>query len=283
MNEGQKILLKSFMLFGVLSFVLLAFGFFVYPNLDTVQKKVEQQKYDVLSVVDQENPYAFECPGNYKTVNVPEDFSTIQEAINSVRTEAIINVAPGVYNETIVLRPNICLIAQDYGKTEIQGFSDTVIKAKNNNQIKNFIITSLGKADVGISVINAEMVNISVNSFNNLKYGVLSKQDSKVSINSNSFRNVDFAITIEDSAFFAMQNNIEVRNIGVNISNSEGEIIGKVINGGQYGVKCNNSKVFFDRNIFKNQSVVAIELSLTGDYELGNNFFENVNEEILYK
>ncbi len=282
MNEGQKIFFNSLVVFCVLCLSLLGFGFFVYPNLDISKQKGTEPVSEVLSVIDQQNPYAFVCPESFKKIHVPADHPTIQEAIDSVTSGAIINVAPGVYNEALVLKENVCLVAEEFGRTEIQGFSETVIEAKSNTQIKNFTISSIGNAEVGVSVVNAEMVNIEINSFNNFQYGVLSKGDSKLSVNANSFRNVDYAISLQDSLFFATQNNIESRKIGVEIINSGGEIIGKVIVGGEYGIKAKNSNVFLDKNILKNNSVAGMQLCLEGDYEIGNNFFDNVGEEILY-
>lgn len=282
MNEGVKILVNSLVVFFVLLLGSLSFGFFVYPNLDLGQENEREPVSEVLSVVDQQNPYAYECPGDFPVLKVPVDYPNIQEAIDSTTSGAIISVAPGLYNEVIVLRPNICLIAEEFGKTEIQGFSSTVIEANNNTQVKNFLITSLGKAEKAIDIVNGENVNIESNAFDNFKYGVFVNQNSKVSVNNNVFQNTEVGIFLQESLFFTQENRIEVTQTGLEILNSEGEILKKTIVGGEYGVKAINSNLFLDKNIFQNQSLAGMQLCGEGDYEIGHNFFDNTNEEILY-
>ncbi len=282
MNKGQKILLDSLLIFGVVSFAFLAFGFFVYPNFFVHEKAEVLPATEVLSVFDQQNPYAFECPDSFPVVHIPNDYPTIQEGIDSVNTGSVIKVAPGVYNEHIVLKSNVCLIGEEFGKVELQGFNDTVIVASGNNQIKNFLIKSLGRSEIGVLVSGAEGVNIHVNSFENFQNAILANEFSKISVNSNVFTNVDNAITLKESMFFVSQNNIEASNIALHSAFSEGEFLGQVINGGEYGVKAENSTIFFNANIFKNHSRAGMQLCENGEYEIGDNFFNNTNEEILY-
>ncbi len=282
MNEGVKILVNSLTVFLVVLFASLSFGFFVYPNFDFGGESEREPVSEVLSVVDQQNPYAYECPGNFPVLKVPTDFPSIQQAIDSATSGAIISVAPGLYNEVIVLRPNVCLIAEKFGKTEIQGFSSTVIETSSNTQIKNFLITSLGKAEKAINIVNGQNVNIESNAFDNFKYGVFVTQDSKVSVNNNVFQNTDVGIFLQESMFFTQENRIEISQTGLEILDSEGEILKKTIVGGEYGVKATNSNIFFDKNIFQNQSLAGMQLCTEGDYEIGHNFFDNANEEILY-
>ena len=282
MNKGQKILLDSLLIFVVLSFALLSFGFFVYPNLVVHEQEEVLPATEVLSVFDQQNPYVFECPNTFRVVNIPGDFPTIQEGIDSVNTGAIIKVAPGVYNEHLVLKSNVCLIGEEFGKVEIQGFDDTVIEAKGNNQIKNFFIKSLGRSKVGILVSGTDVVNIHVNSFDNFENAIVVNESSRISVNSNVFTNVDNAVTLQESMFFVSQNNIEAKKVALNFILSEGEVLGQVVTGGEYGVKAENSTIFFDSNIFKNQNIAGMQLCENGEYEIGDNFFNNTNEEILY-
>ena len=286
MGEGQNILLTSLIIFVVFCLAFLGFTFFIYPNLDSPQQDLavlpESDDPDVLSVFEQTNPYAYECPGTFPVVEVPNDFPTIQSAIDAATAGTVISVFPGIYSENIVLKPEICLIAQEFAKSEIQGLGDVVIEATSKNKIKNFKITSLGRSDVGISLEDAQEVNIEINSFENLNFAISASEESQLSAISNSFRNVGLAFYIQDSDFFVEQSNIRATNSAMDIVFSKGDIIGMVFEGGEYGVKAKNSELFFDKNIFKKQSVAALELSQEGDYEFGNNFFDGVNEEILY-
>ncbi len=285
MHEGVKILFTSLVVFILLCLAFLGFSFFVYPNLNL---EIEEEgdvlpALEVLSVADRRNDYAYECPETFVTIEVPNDFYTIQSAIDSVTEGAIISVSPGIYNETIVLKPEICLVAQEFAKSEIQGFGGTVVEAASKNKIKNFKINSLGTADVGISVLNAEEVNIEMNTFENLKYGISSK-NSNLSINSCAFRHVGVGIFLEDSNFFTETCPMQVVSTGLEIVSSIGDIIGMTFEGGDYGIRAKSSELFFNENNFRNQNSVGLQLCNDGDYEIGHNFFnEGVNEEILYK
>jgi len=279
MNDGQKILLNSLMIFGILGFLFFAFGFFIYPNLkDTV---VEEESA-VTSVLGEQNPHSYECPESSRILNVPEDYPSIQEAIDASVEDTIIYVAPGIYNENLVLQPKVCLISEEYGEAEIQGYKDVVIVANGENQIKNFKISNVNGRGVGIGLSESPVVSIEVNFFTNLDKAIVVMEDSRVNITANSFREVKTAIFVGDSFIYADQNNIEASNIAIEIYDSEGEILGKVINGGQYAIKARNSNILFDKNIFKNQEVAGMDLCRNGEYTFGSNFFENVDEEIFY-
>ena len=285
MREGESILIQSFSVFVVLLVFLLGYGFFVSPYLG--QEEDSQQEVlpatDVLSVVDQSNPYAYDCPENSPVFRVPSDYSTIQGAVDAALETTIISVAPGVYTESIVLKPGICLVAEEFGKSEIQSLGDTIVQMSSESKIENFKINGLDSSRTGISVIDAQGVNIQINAFENLQYGVLSSENSQLSVNSNSFRFVDYAIFAENSSFFVEQNNIDANIAGLDVTSCDGEITGLVVEGGEYGVKSENSDLFLNINIFRNQTLAALMLSNEGNYEIGDNFFDNVDEEILYQ
>ncbi len=284
MSDGESVLVQSVSLFSLLLLAFLGYGFFLSPNLN--QEELQQEVLpatEVLSVVDQSNPYAYDCPETFSVIEVPNDYPTIQRAIDAAVGGTIIRVAPGVYIESIKLKPEICLIAEEFGKSEIQSLSDTILQASSQSKVQNFKINGLDRSSVGISAVNAQGVNIEVNTFENLDYAILSSENSELSINANSFRSVDYALSIENGSFFLEQNNIHANIAGVDAVSSSGEIVGLVFEAGEYAVKSQNSDLFLNKNIFKNQTSTALQLSNEGNYEIGDNFFENVNEEILYK
>ena len=284
MKEGESILAQSVSVFVVLVALFLGYGFFVSPYLD--QEQGEQEVLpaeDVLSVVDQSNPYAYECSETSPVLEVPSDYSTIQDAVDAAVETTIISVAPGIYTESIVLKPGICLVAEEFGKSELQSLGDTIVQMSSESKIENFKINGLDGSRVGISAIDAQGVNIQVNTFENLEYGVLSSENSELSVSANSFRFVDSAISIENGSFFVEQNNVHSNIVGLDVVSCDGEVVGLVFEGGEYGVRSENSELFFNKNIFRNQTVTALLLSNEGEYEIGDNFFDNVNEEILYQ
>lgn len=284
MNEGLRILLASLGIFFVFSLAFLAFGFFVYPNFINTPQEIESEPLpEVLSVVDQDDEFTYNCPENFPVVQVPTDYSTIQDAINAANSGVIIEVASGVYHENIVLKPEICLIAKDFAKSEILGFSGTVIQATDKNRIENFRITSIGEAEVAVSVVDSKEVSISKNAFENFEHGIMVSENSRISVDSCAFNNVNKAIFIEDSEFIIKSSPVQVSSVGLEISSSKGDIIGMAFEGGNYAVRAKDSELFIDGNNFRNQNIAGLELCSEGSYEIGHNFFSNINEEILYK
>ncbi len=284
MSDGESVLVQSVSLFSLLLLAFLGYGFFLSPNLN--QEEPQQEVLpatEVLSVVDQSNPYAYECPETFTVIEVPNDYPTIQKAIDAAVGGTIIRVAPGIYVESITLKPQICLVAEEFGKSELQSLSDVIVQASNQSKIQNFKINGLDRSSIGISVVNAQGVNIEINTFENLEHAILSNDNSELSVNANSFRFVDYAVSIENSNFFVEQNNIHANLVGLDVVSSYGEVVGLVFEGGEYAVKSENSDLFLNKNIFRNQTSAALQLSNEGSYEIGDNFFDNVNEEILYK
>ncbi len=285
MGEGLKILVSSVLIFVVLVLSFLGFSLYILPDLKDAEEKEEVlPASDVLSVVDKKNDYAYQCPDSFEVFRVPGDYPTIQEAIDFAQGGTIIIVSPGIYSETITLKSEICLIAEEFGKSEIRGFGGNVIEASGKNQIKNFKIASVGKADSGIAAVGAQEVNVDTNTFENLKHGVLSSNNSKISVSESAFRDIDVGVFIKDSSFFLENIHVHNASVAVDITSSDGDAVGMTIEGGEYGLKAKSSDVFLDSNNFRDQSVLGMQLCRDGDYELGSNFFnENVNEDILYK
>jgi hypothetical protein len=59
------------------------------------------------------------------TINVPADVPTIQQAINAARSGDIINVAAGIYSETLTINKAVTVQGAGSGSTTINGVSST--------------------------------------------------------------------------------------------------------------------------------------------------------------
>jgi parallel beta-helix repeat protein len=80
-----------------------------------------------------------------KTIIVPDDYPTIQEAINRANLGDNIYVKSGEYEENIVINKAISLIGESADVTEIDGVFDTAVKIiASNVVVANFSINSNG-------------------------------------------------------------------------------------------------------------------------------------------
>ncbi|MEM4713762.1 MAG: NosD domain-containing protein, partial [Candidatus Bathyarchaeia archaeon] len=80
-------------------------------------------------------------------ITVPDDYTTIQEAINNATEGDTVYVRAGVYNESININKSIQLVGEDKATTVINGSgSGSVAKVSANNvSIVNFTIRNAGK------------------------------------------------------------------------------------------------------------------------------------------
>jgi parallel beta-helix repeat protein len=87
----------------------------------------------------------FSTKASSVTIRVPEDYSTIQEAIDQANPDDIIHVSSGTYHETLFIDKTLTLIGEDKVNTIIvgDGSGSTVIQANLTTvNISGFTITN---------------------------------------------------------------------------------------------------------------------------------------------
>jgi len=113
--------------------------------------------------------YAF---GNI--VRVPEDYSTIEEAIEAAEPEATIIIAPSTYNESLVINKTLTIIGKTGSATEFDGggsgIAITLLAGASGSTVTGIVITNW---DQGILMINSSDCKIYDNIF----------QDNNIAIN----------------------------------------------------------------------------------------------------
>ncbi|MGQ9469197.1 MAG: right-handed parallel beta-helix repeat-containing protein, partial [Nitrososphaerales archaeon] len=103
---------------------------------------------------------------NFKTITVPDDYSTIQKAIDIATAGDTIYVKAGIYRENIVVNKAVLILGEGSNNTVIEGnFQDVpVVKIVANDVIlTDFTIRNSGKQIYpggGIHVQNSVNVKI---------------------------------------------------------------------------------------------------------------------------
>jgi hypothetical protein len=99
----------------------------------------------------------------FNVINVPADYSTIQEAIDAAGYGDSVIVAPGTYVENIVLKSGVVLQGAGAGVTTIQGTGNGSVVTANGvdstTKIDGFTITGGGNTYVG-GGINCDSSNL---------------------------------------------------------------------------------------------------------------------------
>lgn len=100
-----------------------------------------------------------------RTVRVPEDYNSIQKAINYASDGDVVFVSAGVYKESIFLNKSIILLGEnrDYTIIDAENSSDVITVMSSNCVICGFTIRNGGlsrPANYGIKLCNVDNVSI---------------------------------------------------------------------------------------------------------------------------
>lgn len=166
------------------------------------------------------------------TIIVPDDYPTIQEAINNANDGDTIFVRAGTYFENVVVNKSVSLVGENLENTIIDGQRiNTVIRIESVSYvtITNFTVKNgagfNGRAYAGISVYNSSHVNIINNIISNNTVGINCDgvrgthiTSSHITILNNSILLNPNGITIlnYDNAMVA-GNNIIAYNLGLSV------------------------------------------------------------------
>jgi len=171
--------------------------------------------------------YAF---GNI--IRVPEDYPTIQEAIDAADPEATIIIAPGTYTESIVIDKPLTIIGGTGSSTTFDGGGSGIAvtitgDAASGTIVTNIVITSY---DQGIFIDNSSDVKI----YNNIMFYM---GDSGIALDgenadnnliySNTIYSNNIAIDVAESSTgnVIYGNTISENQVGINVGHSTGNTI----------------------------------------------------------
>ena len=227
------------------------------------------------------------------TIVVPDDFVTIQEAINNASDGDTVFVCNGTYYENVVVNKTIMLVGEDRNTTIVDGngnsfaihvVSDNVsvsgFKIRNSGSrviqvfgVDNCNLTgnTLADGSVGIYLMNTKDSYISSSNISNNQVGIrLEFCDGCVLEDNNVMDNQDAGVCVAYSSNVVASSNFFAENInqGFYLNHSSGNIVGEnlVANNGvgiQLHYSSNNTVV--DNNITGNSEEGLIFYYSTGN------------------
>ena len=156
------------------------------------------------------------------TIRVPQDYPTIQAAINAASPGDTIQVSAGTYNENVVVNKAVYLIGENPSTTIInaKGTGTVVSVAASNVVITNFTIQNSGTGwpNSGILIDTVNGCTISNNIIINNYYGIWLKNSLNNILSSNIIINNQYGIWMESSSNNILLNNsltLNQYNLGV--------------------------------------------------------------------
>ena len=222
-----------------------------------------------------------------RTLVVPDDYATIQEAVHNSIDGDTVFVKSGTYNESVFIYKSISIVGEDEEKTIIVGdyrLNGTVVLVSHDNvNVTGFTIQSpnVTMSRRGVHLLNVHNCNISGNKFIHNHYGIWLYSASENIIVENTLRNNSYGIQLEASRNNTIfRNLIEDNRAGIVLSNSTGNILSEnciANNSRGYGVNLNLDS---DSNTVTDNIIRRQEFGITVNGEnnvLRNNTMENNN------
>ena len=227
--------------------------------------------------------YAF---GNI--IKVPEDYPTVQAAVNAAATGDTILIAPGVYYESVIINNKALTILGEKGSgTEFHGGgSGTAItitgSGASGTNVAQVTITNYAQ---GISVDNSAQCRI----FDNIMY---SMTDSGIAVKgsnaantlvyNNIFQNNYIAVNLTQSSTSntIYGNTISYNNIGLILKSGGNTIYANTISQNNFGIKLlsSNDNFIYWNNFANYVQQVDIQTSTSAwdkGYPMGGNYWSN--------
>ena len=227
-----------------------------------------------------------------KTIVVPEDYPTIQEAINRADPGDTVYVKAGQYNGSLVIKQSIALIGQKGAviNSWVIDVQPAILVSANNVTVKGITIDNPSasppwKFKLGIHLLGASNCTISNNIVTNCdREGIWLYQSANNTVEGNTVYSVNTGIDIGASTNNIIRNNsVRYNWIGINLYNSAAEntISGNDLDHNQYGLYLSSAfrNMFSENEVFNSELGVDITDGSYGNMFIHNNFDNSKNVE----
>jgi len=182
------------------------------------------------------------------TIIVPDDYPTIQAAINAVNVGDTVFVEAGIYYENVVATKNVSLVGEDPSTTVIDGggTGNVVDITANNVSIQKFTIR---KGHVpwngGINIKNYNGAFLKNNKIIENRFGVILENSSNNEFSGNNFADNEYGIIAEGSSNNIISGNDFANNkygaLQFGDQMNSNVISGNIITGSTYPIYLGNS------------------------------------------
>lgn len=177
----------------------------------------------LFSVVLVSLPQTVTVKAEPKTVTVPDDYGSIQEAIDSAEDGDTVFVKSGVYNESLTIDKSVFLVGENSGNTIIEGShgAPVIVVRYDNVSISSFTLrngvgasTIYYRAATAVHLLHSNGCNVSGNVIVNSGIGVWIYDASGNSVTGNGISQCNYGIIVESSDTNTVTANSVTNNIG---------------------------------------------------------------------
>jgi parallel beta-helix repeat protein len=212
-----------------------------------------------------------------KTITVPDDYATIEDAVmNAIQGDTIL-VKKGTYHETLKIGKSVSLVGEDRDTTIIEGILRGGVKVPLTINQNNVSVTGFTLRDgyAGIQ-LHGNFNTISGNRITNTQWGIILSSGSHNNITANIVESIKYSgIKLAIATSNLIENNQVSANSGIEITQSSHYNTiseNNIANNKEIGISLSrsDSNTLFGNNI-KNSGIGA------GIYIANNNSFYNNN------
>jgi len=222
---------------------------------------------------------------------VPDDYPTIQEAINAASPGDTIFVRAGTYYENVVVNKTVSLVGENRENTIIDGSgTGTVVSVTVNDvEIQGFTIQNSGSVypDSGITIQGCVNIIIQDNSITNNYYGLRISRSSGNTVSGNNITYNFYGVWLGYSSDnIIINNNVTKHNNGVYLSHhtSNNTVSENNIKDNKLGIYLISSSgnTFSQNNIESNECGINAQVNSSKNIIYHNNFIENTRQVYSY-
>jgi parallel beta-helix repeat protein len=220
---------------------------------------------------------------NPATILVPQDYSTIQAAVNAANSGDLILVDAGTYTENVVITKSVTLLGSSQNQTIIEAPSLTAVDVKSNNvTISGFTIRG---GSTGVNVLGYNSSKISNNTIGPIGFdsgfgiGIVLQSSHTNTIFSNVISLAPFGILLARSDSNLISDNVvtHISILGIGLQETkDNRISNNTITFNERGIspEDSNSTIFEGNTVMNNTIGVSISSSHGNRFYL-NNFINN--------
>lgn len=188
--------------------------------------------YNTVEEIDETNNIAYSAliVGSRRII-VPDNYPTIQEAIDAANAYDTVYVKPGVYNEHIIMKDGINVIGAGWSCTKISGgYTGTAVEMASDSILEGFTVAD---SDNGIVIL--QKCNATV------RYTKITANGTGMAISN-------------DAEVFVAHNIVDDNTDGIACSYCVGneKIYNNTISGNETGVRCEYAMIELSNNIIVN-------------------------------
>jgi nitrous oxidase accessory protein len=181
-------------------------------------------------------------PATAATLRVPQDYPTIQDAVNAASPGDTIEVAAGTYFENVIVNTTVTIVGENSTATIVDGGGNNVVFdiQANNVELRNLTIRNGGRRYIGVTLFDPYdgLTVRNTRIMNNVVGVAISEADGNTIEDSIFINNSMYGIDVKYSSGNIIRNNkVSESAYGIEISDTlSSQVVNNTVSDTSYGI-----------------------------------------------